>query len=183
MRKILYAIIAVTVVTLALLIAFKESDDNSYPLEYSELVAAASAEFSVPEDLIFAVIKCESNFDANARSNAGAVGLMQLMPATFDEVASRLKESPETDRINTPEYSIRYGSFYLSYLIRYFGDESTAVAAYNAGMGNVKSWLADSRYSSDGKTLDSIPYKETKNYVEKVTKAREQYKKILKGEQ
>ena len=104
---------------------------------------------------------------------------MQLLPSTFEEVAGRLRETPELTMISNPVYSIRYGTFYISYLIRYFGNEETAIAAYNAGIGNVRSWLADSRYSDDGKTLKAYPYRETENYVNKVVAAREKYKSII----
>lgn len=106
---------------------------------------------------------------------------MQLMPATFEEIAWRLKEDADLSKMNDPYVSIRYGTFYISYLIRYFGNENTAVAAYNAGMGKVRSWLADSRYSDDGVTLKNIPYKETSDYVDKVCKARNKYQKIIGG--
>ncbi len=181
MRKIILIVLAVAAVVLTALAVAKINEDNSYKVLYREEIGQACEEFSVPEDLIFAVIKCESDFNPDAKSPAGAVGLMQLMPATFDEVAWRLKESPDASAISDPAFSVRYGVYYLSYLIRYFGNEETAIAAYNAGMGRVNSWLSDSRYSDDGVTLKNIPYKETKDYVNKVLTARKKYKSILGG--
>ena len=179
MRKILYSVLAVAVVALGVFAFIKLRKNNEYKILYSDEISTASNEFSVPRELIYAMIRTESGFDPAAKSKAGAMGLMQLLPSTFEEVAGRLRETPELTMISNPVYSIRYGTFYISYLIRYFGNEETAIAAYNAGIGNVRSWLADSRYSDDGKTLKAYPYRETENYVNKVVAAREKYKSII----
>lgn len=174
-------LVAAAIIVLAGIVIYLKREESTYKMLYPELVSAASEEFSVPEELIFAIIRSESGFEADATSPAGARGLMQLMPATFEEIAWRLKEDADLSKMNDPYVSIRYGTFYISYLIRYFGNENTAVAAYNAGMGKVRSWLADSRYSDDGVTLKNIPYKETSDYVDKVCKARNKYQKIIGG--
>ncbi len=147
-----------------------------YPIKYEEYVTKYSNEYSVPEPLIYAVIKTESNFDENAESRVGAKGLMQLMPDTFDWIDSKIGEGQE--QITDPETNIKYGTYLLSWLYDYFGDWDTAIAAYNAGHGRVGNWLEDSRYSQDGKTLNEIPLSETKNYVNKVNKTKKQYEEI-----
>lgn len=149
-----------------------------YPREYSEYVTKYSAEYDVPESLIYAVILAESGFDADAKSGAGAVGLMQLMPDTLEWLSRLLDEETPTGDILDPETNIKYGTYYLRHLIDRFGNTETALAAYNAGHGRVANWLKDRRYSDDGKTLKEIPLAETKNYVNRVSGNIKQYKKI-----
>lgn len=150
------------------------------PTEYQEYVEKYSEMYGVPEELIWAVIKTESGFDSSAESDAGAVGLMQLMPATFNEITNqRLKDGFDIGMRYDPETSIRYGTYYLSYLFARYGAWDTAIAAYNAGLGNVDGWLANPEYGNETSgTLHKIPYRETKNYVLKVNKALEMYKKL-----
>lgn len=153
----------------------REIEKKLYPLGYSEFVTKYSREYDVPEDLVFAVIKVESDFDPDAESGAGAKGLMQLMPDTYDWLSRLIGEESEPDRICEPEQNIKYGTYYLRNLYDRFHNWNTAVAAYNAGHGRVKNWLADTRYSDDGETLKEIPITETKNYVNKVKDARQIY--------
>lgn len=149
------------------------------PSEYAQYVSRYSSEYGVPEELIWAVIKTESNFKASAVSGVGAVGLMQLMPDTFNEITnSRLNERLDAGMRYDPETNIRYGTYYLSYLYARYGSWSTALAAYNAGLGKVDVWLENKDYSNNGSTLNHIPYKETRNYVKKVQKALEMYEKL-----
>ena len=145
------------------------------PDEYSGYVEKYSGEFGVPEDIVWAVIKTESGFDASAVSGAGAVGLMQLTESTFNEISNqRLKDGFDAGMRYDPATNIRYGTYYLSYLHARYGDWDTALAAYNAGLGNVDEWLGDS-----GKiNVKNIPFKETKDYVKKVNKAQEKYKEL-----
>jgi soluble lytic murein transglycosylase len=157
------------------------------PDEYVEYVEIYSAEFGVPEDLVWSVIKTESGFDSSAVSSKGAVGLMQLMPSTFEWLTDDiLREYLGIGMLYDPETNIKYGTYYLSRLYNRFGDWDTAIAAYNGGEGNVSEWLKDKRYSDDGIKLktDKIPdsYSETKNYVKKVNKALEKYKKLYNTE-
>ena len=113
----------------------KDAENSQEPEEllYQQYVKAASREFDVPESVIYAVIYCESNFDAQAVSAVGAKGLMQMMPATFREMQGYLKETHSEDALLNPEVSIRYGTYYLSRMYKHFGNWETAFAAYNAG--------------------------------------------------
>ena len=129
-------------------------------------VYTASAEFGVPVAMILAVIRTESDFRPDAVSDAGAKGLMQLMPQTFLWLCEELNETQENERITDPWINIRYGTYYLSYLYEKFGSWRVALAAYNAGEGRVTEWLADPTLTSDG-TLRRIPYPETAAYVKK----------------
>ena len=127
-------------------------------LEYSE-------KYQLDKDLVYAVIECESGFETDAVSKAGACGLMQLMPNTFLWITD--SEEGELD-IFDPETNIAAGCKYLKYLYGRFDNLETILAAYNAGEGNVGEWLSDDRYSVDGKHLDLIPFPETAEYVRRV---------------
>lgn len=148
-----------------------------YPRKYEDFVTKYATQFNVPEEIVYAVIKTESNFDPDALSSAGAVGLMQIMPATFEWLTDMNGETLSPLLLNDPETNIRYGVFFLRYLYEYYGNYPTAFAAYNAGMGNVGKWLASDEYSTNG-SLTHIPFPETSEYVRLVTKRAEQYKKL-----
>lgn len=153
------------------------------PEEYAEFVEKYAQEYSVSEELVWAVIKTESGFDSSAVSNKGAIGLMQMMPSTFEWLTNDiLRDHHNSGMLYDPETNIKYGTYYLSRLHNRFGDWDTAIAAYNGGEGNVSEWLADLRYSDDGKKLkiENIPdeFSETENYVKKVNKAFRKYKEL-----
>ena len=152
-----------------------------YPQKYSEEVTRCAAEYQVDESLVYAVIRTESGFREEVVSNAGAIGLMQLMPSTFDWLQEKLEGSVvyPSDSLKTADVNIRYGTYFLSLLLeRYDGNLRTACAAYNAGTTTVDGWLSDSRYSKDGRTLTAIPYSETEHYVERVEKALAMYREL-----
>ena len=150
-----------------------------YPLEYEEYIYKYGDMYDIPYDLLAAVIKAESGFDPAAVSGAGAVGLMQLLPATAEEIALRLEIEYDEDMLWNPETNISYGSYYLAYLYENLGSNwKTACAAYNAGIGRVKGWLEDAAYSDDGKNLKYIPFEETRNYLERIEKNRNKYTKL-----
>lgn len=152
-----------------------------YPQQYSEYVEEYAKEYGVDEALVYAVMRTESGFRAEVKSSVGAVGLMQIMPDTFEwlqTISDSQVEYTEDDLVN-PQINIKYGTFYLDYLIdHYGGKEALAVAAYNGGIANVDSWLKDNRYSTDGKTLENIPYSETAQYVQRVEKTKDMYESL-----
>lgn len=149
-----------------------------YPKRYEEFVTKYAEEYNVPKELVFAVIFAESSFDEDAKSPAGAIGLMQLMPDTYDWLSRIIDESYVEGDIYKPENNIKYGVAYLSYLYNKFGNWDTAVAGYNAGHGRVAQWLSDTRYTDDGILLKEIPYEETANYVLKVNRVKEIYREL-----
>lgn len=167
-------IVALIVVIVMLLNSGKELKKSIYPTEYSEYVYKYSQEYDIDPNLVFAIIKTESNFDPNAGSNAGALGLMQLMPDTFDwlQQYKNGEITMDTSQLYDPETNIQYGCIFLEFLLEKYAIEETAVAAYNAGFGAVDGWLTDSNYSTDGETLYYIPYPETAAYVDKVENAK-----------
>lgn len=132
-------------------------------------------EYALDPALAFSVIKAESRFSESAVSDAGAVGLMQLMPSTAKFVCDKNEIAFETERLKEGEYNAMLGCMYLNYLLSRFSDKETALAAYNAGEGTVSSWLKNSDYSDDGIHLKYVPYAETRNYIKKVLKYRKIY--------
>ena len=136
------------------------------PKKYEDFVCESAAEFGVEEELIFAVIRTESNFRSDAVSRAGAVGVMQLMPSTAVFIGQALGEAPD---LADARENIRAGTWYLRYLLDKFGDRTLAVAAYNAGEGTVRGWLREGICNADGRS-PSFPYPETDRYVRLVKK-------------
>lgn len=148
-----------------------------YPSKYNELIQKYSEQFEVDRSLVYAVIKCESNFDENATSRANAAGLMQLTEETFSDVGKMLGDDKiiyDEHKLDA-EISIKYGTRYLKYLFEQFdGDKIAVIAAYNAGLGNVRKWIG----SADRLQKQDIRFKETANYVDRVLKAQEIYNKL-----
>ena len=151
----------------------------AYPKKYSDYVELYAEKYDIPPHVIYAVIKTESGFDSAAVSSKGAVGLMQFMPETFDWLTNEMLFEHLADGMRyDPETSVRYGAFLLSHLYKRYGDWSVVFAAYNAGIGTVDKWLEDPGYSDGEGELTSIPYKETRNYVKKVTNAMATYDRL-----
>ena len=148
-----------------------------FPYEYQQIVQACSEENNVDEFLVAAVIKSESNFKDNAVSTPGAIGLMQLMPSTAEWIASEMHDNDYSkERLETPEINIYYGSWYLSRLLRDFhGNKILALAAYNAGHGNVEEWMEQYGWDYDFSDISAIPFRETEMYVRGVLRNEKKY--------
>ena len=139
-----------------------------YPLRYSEYVRVHARQYGIDPALLAAVIYQESKFDARAESRSGALGLMQLTPATAHGIAVRTGGSQfETSDLLNPEINIRYGSWYLANLFRKYRDERLVLAAYNAGQGNVDRWRAEGK---------PIAFSETRAYVARVEHLKHVYR-------
>lgn len=136
-----------------------------YPQKYKDYIFKYANQNNLSPSFVASVINAESRFNPEAKSDAGAIGLMQLMP----ETANWLSEEELTEKeLTTPETNIKLGCLYLSKLINQFKNIECALAAYNAGPTKVEEWLRNKEYSSDGKVLTKIPFKETEKYVQKV---------------
>ena len=145
-----------------------------YPLRYEQIVVGHAENYSLDPQLVAAVIYQESKFDADAVSDSGAVGLMQLLPATAQGIADRTGGSgwQEDDLLN-PELNVRYGSWYLRHLLDKYGNEELALAAYNAGQTNVDRWRAEGV---------GIQFAETRHYVERVQELKAIYARAYPDE-
>jgi soluble lytic murein transglycosylase len=135
-----------------------------YPLEYRAIVTGHARNYRLEPALLAAVIYHESKFDPRAESSSGAIGLMQLTPATAKGIAQRTGGSRfQLSDLYDPELNVRYGSWYLRHLLdRYDGDLRLALAAYNGGQGNVDR---------------GVLFAETREYVKSVIATRERYRK------
>ena len=151
-----------------------------YPKKYQEFVEKYSAQYQVEDMLVYSVIRSESRFNPNAVSEIGTCGLMQISEDTFNWAKSKMsdKDNATYDDIFDPETNIKYGVYILHLLLDEFLDERTAIAAYHAGWGSVKGWLADPEHSQDGREIDTIPFKDTNAYVNQVLKTKEIYIKL-----
>jgi len=141
-----------------------------YKIEYENNIRLYSSQYNVDTYLIMAIIKAESGYKPDAVSPVGAVGLMQIMPGTGKEIADKLKiQNYNDDMLKDPDTNIKFGCWYINWLNKEMNyNEKSVLASYNGGIGNVKQWLKNTSYSSDGVNITEIPYKETKIYVEKV---------------
>ena len=148
-----------------------------FPMDYEEAITKYANENELDKYLVMAVIKTESNFIPDAHSGK-ATGLMQITDDTGKWVARKLNIRYSNADLKNPERNIRLGCYYLKYLIKHYENTDVALAAYNGGMGNVDKWLKDKKYSDDGKSLRNIPFKETKEYVQKVNKHWNKYKNM-----
>ena len=154
-----------------------------YPIEYSEYVEKYAKEYDVEKELIYAIIKAESKFDSNAVSTKGASGLMQLMESTAEDVARDLKLEINEDIIIKPKVNINIGTKYISTLIGKYNNIGLALAAYNAGIGNVDNWIQNGTIKKDGSDIENIPYKETNNYVRKILRDYRIYQELCEKQE
>lgn len=178
-------IIFFTFIFLILLVLFsinvvKYALYRMYPVTYSEYVQKYSELYNLDEHLVFSMIKAESGFNPNAVSPRDAKGLMQIIDSTGEWAAEKMDiKDFKTAQLMEPETNIRIGCWYIARLLKQYNqDTELALAAYNAGSGNVSKWLKDESISKDGTTLDRIPFEETKNYINKINKYISMYKKL-----
>ena len=151
-----------------------------YPTKYSEYVEKYSEENGIDKYLVYAIIKAESNFNPNVKSNADARGLMQLMEETAVERSNAIEGTEiEAYDLYDPETNIKLGTSYFAYLLGLYDDNMVlAIIAYNAGLGNVEQWIKDGVIKADGSDIENIPYKETENYVRKILRDYQMYLKL-----
>lgn len=180
-RKTRKAIIFLLLIIIAVIFLYKPALKLYYPLKYGDYIETYSTKYNVDKYLVMGVISAESRFNETALSHKGAKGLMQITDNTAKWCADNFGIKYEIGGYIEPEANIETGCAYLEYLIDTYSNTETALAAYNAGPGNVSKWLKDKNYSSDGVSLDNIPFKETEDYVDKVIKRRNIYYDIYKN--
>lgn len=172
--------IAIILLSIILIRVFNVYDlirKQVYKQEYSEYVNKYAEENEIDPMWIYAIIKVESNFNAEATSGSGAKGLMQLMDTTATDIAKELKiDNFESNMLYDPEINIRIGVKYFDKLLsKYNGNYYLAIAAYNGGIGNVDNWISRGIISYDSSDIENIPYKETNMYVRKTVNAHKVY--------
>ena len=171
--KIIIGTVIIVLIIAILFVLFKDKLLKIlYPKTYSEIVSVYAEEYDVEENLIYAVIKAESNFESQAVSNRDAIGLMQIVEETAIDVAKKNNIDIDTENIEEEildiDNNINIGTKYLSTLLTQYGNIEVALAAYNAGIGTVNNWIDKQIIKADGSDIENIPYKETNNYVRKI---------------
>ena len=167
MRKVIFWLIAISLIFLALKAGYEYILEEFFPLKYEEKISKYAEKEGLSKQLVMAVINAESGFDEKAHSGV-AKGLMQITDSTAKWICEKTGDTYYQDMTYDPEANIKMGCWYLKYLTDRYENVDTALAAYNAGLGNVDVWLGDKSYSSNGKALDKIPFPETEKYVSRV---------------
>ncbi len=187
-RRLRLGAVAVLLAALGVLLAWsllhQAVREISLPLRHEDIVRQQAEEKALDPALLAAVIYAESRFRDGQVSPAGAQGLMQLTPETARFIARKSGGTAFVlDDLATPQVNISYGAWYLRYLLeRYGGNRPFALAAYNAGEGNVDRWIDAARGRGQALTVDAIPFPETRAYVERVQHARRRYRETYAGE-
>ncbi len=167
-NKTIIMLLAIIVIIIVAISMKKQMIRTIYKKDYSEYVNKYSEEYGVEDNLIYALIKAESNFNPNAISHQNAKGLMQLMYSTAKELANKNQIELTEENILEPEININLGTKYISSLLNKYECIEVALAAYNAGSGNVDRWIKNGTIKADGSDIENIPYKETNMYVRKI---------------
>ena len=172
-NKKLFIIIIIVLIIIVFLGIFKDKILKIiYPKTFKEYVSIYSEEYNIDENLIYALMKAESNFKSKAVSNRGAIGVMQLMEETALDVAKKAKididENNLKQELLKPEVNIKIGTIYIKTLLDQYQNVEVALAAYNAGIGTVNTWIEEGIIKKDGRDIENIPYKETNQYVRKI---------------
>jgi peptidoglycan lytic transglycosylase len=170
------AVVAVAAVTVVGLQSAKPGwwERLWYPLRYEQIVRGHARHYDLDPALLAAVIYQESKFRPRARSKEGAIGLMQLLPATAEGIAIHTGGTRfQVSDLYDPEINVRYGAWYLHHLLQKYGDERTALAAYNAGQDNVDRWRRD---------RVGIQFAETRAYIDRVEELKQTYRRAYGAE-
>ncbi|TVY06925.1 lytic transglycosylase domain-containing protein [Paenibacillus cremeus] len=155
-----------------------------YPIPYAQEIRQNAVKYQMDPFLIAAVMRVESNFQVGTQSKKGAYGLMQLMPDTSDWIIEKGSFNDSyRKQLDVPAVSIELGTWYLSWMHKQFGGNTTAViAGYNAGHGKVSRWLQEHEWDGTLQNADMIPYGETRHYVQRVTYYYNKYHKLYADE-
>ena len=183
-KKILVCGLIILILIVFLIVLKNKIQRIFYPKLHEEFVSMYSDEYGVDENLVFAVIKAESNFQEDAVSHKDALGLMQIMKETAEDVARKYNieidfNNSEREILNV-QNNIKIGTKYLAVLFEKYKNIEVAVAAYNAGIGTVDNWIEKEIIKSDGSDIENIPYKETNNYVRKILRNYKIYQDLYK---
>jgi len=151
---------------------------TAFPLPYESSLRMAAAGNHVDPMFIAGLVRQESAFESNAVSHQGAMGLMQVMPSTASKLARQLKVRYARASLTDPGYNLKLGARYLADLIQVFGTHEAALAAYNAGEDRVVQWTTGQNYLETAEFVESIPFTETREYVQIVIRNAEVYRQV-----
>lgn len=179
-KPVILALIIIVMIVIGAISINKQMIKFLYPKKYNQYVSRYAEENNVEENLIYAIIKAESNFDPDAISTSKAQGLMQLMYSTAEEVAQKEEIQLTEENIFEPEINIKLGTKYIAELLEKYQCLEVALAAYNAGSGNVDKWIKNGIIKADGSDIENIPFKETNTYVRKILRDYKIYKQLEK---
>lgn len=142
-----------------------------YPIHYEQDIRISAQNYQIDPYLIAAIIRVESNYQLNRVSKKGALGIMQIMPDTADWIISQagFTNVSHEELASRADIGIEIGAWYLQSLFRQFdGNRIAVIASYNAGPGHVRKWLNENKWSGEYKTVDQIPFGETRHYIRRV---------------
>ncbi len=157
-------------------------DLENHPVRFAEFVTKYAEEYGVPEYILYAVIKTESNFESNKLSEDGEVGLMQISPETFSWLLTLTREDLEPGILYDPETNIRYGAYMLSYLYTEYSRWNTVFAILYAGQETVDLWMTDRTLTDELGNLTTFPDVGTSAYVDTVNETVDTYKELYYSE-
>ncbi len=181
---IVRSVVIVVILCLSLAIGFvyqtiwHKIDLNNHPRDFSEYVTKYAEEYGVPEYILYAVIKTESDFESNKLSENGEVGLMQISPETFSWLLTLTKESLDPGILYDPETNIRYGAYMLSYLYTEYSRWNTVFAIKEAGQTTVDAWMYDRNLTDELGNLVKFPDEATEAYVDRINETMEIYRRL-----
>lgn len=181
---IVRSVVIVVILCLSLVIGYvyqtiwHKIDLNNHPRDFSEYVTKYAEEYGVPEYILYAVIKTESDFESNKMAENGEVGLMQISPETFSWLLTLTKESLDPGILYDPETNIRYGAYMLSYLYTEYSRWNTVFAIKEAGQTTVDAWMYDRTLTDELGNLVKFPDAATEAYVDRINETMETYKRL-----
>lgn len=178
--RITAALLLLVTLGLIFLVSSREFLRLAFPVAYVPEVEERAQRYKLDPYFVLAVVRVESNFKPDAQSTPGARGLMQILPETGSWIAQMRGDKEFTpDDLYDPEVNIEYGTWYLDYLLKMFDqDEHLTLAAYNAGLGRVKRWLAEEQWDGRPENVNAIPVLETRLFVRKVLLVKNMYQRI-----
>lgn len=163
MKRLIMALISLCLLFIGVVILFF----NLFPIKYTVDIKRCANEYNVPSYIVASVINVESRFEADARSHADAMGLMQLKLGTAKDMAKNTNILVDEINVFDTDINIKLGTKYIAYLLEMFdGNEVNALASYNWGLQNVKDWIGAGNMDQDG-TIINIPVRETEMYIRK----------------
>jgi len=181
---IVRSVVIVVILCLSLVIGYvyqtiwHKIDLNNHPRDFSEYVTKYAEEYGVPEYILYAVIKTESDFESNKLSENGEVGLMQISPETFSWLLTLTKENLDPGILYDPETNIRYGAYMLSYLYTEYSRWNTVFAIKEVGQATIDAWMRDRKLTDELGNLVKFPDESAEAYVDLINETVETYRQL-----